>query len=239
MMPYGSARVISAGRVVLALSIGGGAALAPATSPLAAQSASRAVRVTGSVLDSLTGAPLTSASVHFAREDDPAASATAARTDAEGRYEISLTPGRWLAEIEHPHFDSLGVTLPVRRVEIPEKPSFRLTLATTSARTLKHAYCGDGARDDESFVVGIVEASGSGAPLDSAAVFVQWSNLRFARGGVVVSTPTAIARTDRNGWYVLCGLPKRAAIVGWAERGASATGLVEAQPSDGPVRLDP
>jgi hypothetical protein len=213
-------------------------ALAPVAVSLRAQSPTRAVRVTGSVHDSLTGAPLSSASIRFAREDDPAASRAAARTDAEGRYEISLSPGRWLAGIEHPHLDSLGVTLPIRRVEIPEKSSFKVALATASARTLARAYCGDRARDEEAFVVGTVQAAGSGEPIDSASVFVQWSNLRFARGGVVVSTPTILARTDKNGWYVLCGLPKRAALVGWAERGSAATGLVEAQSSDGPMRLD-
>ena len=212
--------------------------LALAASPLLAQTPAGAVRVSGSVLDSLTHAPLAAARVHFARVDDPGSGNFVAGTDAAGRFDISLSPGRWLVGIEHPHLDSLGVTLPARRVEIPAKPSFRLPLATASARTLTQAYCGARAHDDDAVVVGVVQAAGSGAPLDSADVLVQWSNLRFARGGVAVSAPTLTARTDKNGWYILCGLPKRAEVVAWAERGPAATGLVEAQTSDGVMRLD-
>ena len=222
------ARGFAAATLSLAIGIG----------PLCAQMPTRAVRVNGSVLDSLTNTPLAAASVRFVREDVPGSASVAARTDAEGRYEISLAPGRWLVGIEHPHLDSVGVTLPARRVEIPAKPSFKLALATASARTLTRAYCGAGARDDAAVVVGLVQAAGSGAPLDSADVLVQWSNLRFARGGVTLSAPTLTARTDRYGWYVLCGSPQHADVVAWAERGPAATGLVEAHTSDGPMRLD-
>src|ERR1019366_7364915 len=131
--------------------------LALAASPLLAQTPAGAVRVSGSVLDSLTHAPLAAASVHFARVDDPGSGSFVTGTDAAGRFDISLSPGRWLVGIEHPHLDSLGVTLPARRVDIPVKPSFRLQLATASARTLTQAYCGARARDDDAVIVGIVQ----------------------------------------------------------------------------------
>lgn len=210
-----------------------------AAGSLRAQAQAIAVRVTGSVLDSLTNSPLATASVHFLRADDLASESIGARTDASGRFDISLAPGRWIVGIEHPRFDSLGVALPARRIEIPAKPTFRLSLATASAHTLTRAFCGIDARDDDLAVVGIVQNAGSGAPLDSADVIVQWSTLRIALGsGAKVSTSTASAHSDRNGWYVLCGSPQHAQIVAWAERGAMATGLIEAQTSNVPMRLD-
>jgi len=214
------------------------ASLVLAASLLAAQAPPGTVRVYGTVLDSLTGAPLTAATVRFAHAGDPGSGTLAAGTDAEGKFEVTLSPGPWLVGIEHAHFDSLGVTLPARRVEIPARTSFRLPLATASARTLTRAYCGANAHDADVAIVGTVRAAGSDAPLDSTDVLVQWSDLRFARGGVVSSAPTIAARTDGNGWFVLCGPPARAELVTWAERGPAATGLVEAQTSDGPLRLD-
>jgi hypothetical protein len=214
-------------------------ALALAAAPLAAQSPANAVRVSGSILDSLTNSPLAAASVHFLRADDLGSESIGARTDAAGKFEISLAPGRWLVGIEHPRFDSLAIALPARRIEIPAKPTFRLALATASAHTLTQAFCGKDAREDDVVVVGVVQNAGSGVPLDSADVLVQWSTVRIALGsGAKVIASTAAAHTDRNGWYVLCGSPHRAQIVAWAERGATATGLIEAQTSDVPMRLD-
>lgn len=214
-------------------------ALVLAVASTRAQSPAVAVRVTGSVLDSLTNSPLATAGVHFLRADDLGSESIGARTDAAGRFDISLAPGRWIVGIEHPRFDSLGVALPARRIEIPAKPTFRLSLATASARTLTRAFCGAGARDDDVAVVGMVQSAASAAPVDSAEVLVQWSTLRIALGsGAKVSTSTAIARTDRNGWYVLCGSPQHAQIVAWAERGAMATGLIETQTLNVPMRLD-
>jgi hypothetical protein len=199
-------------------------AVALAAAPLPAQSAANAVHVTGSILDSLTNAPLGAASVHFLRADDLGSESIGARTDAAGKFEISLAPGRWLVGIEHPRFDSLAIALPARRIEIPAKPSFRLALATASAHTLTQAFCGKDARDDDVVVVGVVQNAGSGAPLDSADVLVQWATVRIAQGsGAKVIASTVAARTDRNGWYVLCGSPRHAQIVAWAERGPTAT----------------
>lgn len=214
-------------------------ALALAAAPLAAQSPANAVHVSGTILDSLTNSPLAAASVHLLRANDLGSEPLLAHTDAAGKFEISLAPGRWLVGIEHPRFDSLGVALPARHVEVPAKPSFRMSLATASARTITHAFCGANSRDDDVAVVGVVQSAGSGAPLDSAEVLVQWSTVSIALGsGAKVIASTVTAHTDRNGWYVLCGSPQRAQIVAWAERGPTATGLIEAQTSDVPMRLD-
>src|SRR5471030_2798328 len=94
-------------------------AAALAAAPLPAQSTASAVHVTGTILDSLTNAPLAAASVHFLRADDLGSESIGARTDAAGKFEISLAPGRWLVGIEHPRFDSLAIALPARRIEIP------------------------------------------------------------------------------------------------------------------------
>jgi hypothetical protein len=212
--------------------------LAFAVHPLLGQSSNAAVRVNGSVLDSLTMAPLASATVRFARADDPGLQSRVAGTDAAGRFEIALAPGRWLVDIEHPHLDSLGVTMPVQRIEVPASATFRVAFATSSARTLTRAYCGDRAHDDDVVTVGLVRDAGSDAALDSAVVLAQWTDLNFVRGAAVRTVPTASARTDRNGWYVLCGVPKRAELVAWAERGRAATGLIRAETGVGPGRLD-
>jgi hypothetical protein len=197
------------------------------------------VRVRGSVLDSLTGAPLAGGRVEFARAEPPGGHTLVAQTDEAGRFEIGLAPGRWLAAIEHPHLDSLGVTLPLRVAEVPQgSTTFRLSLATVSRRTLARALCGSQARDSDAVFVGLVRGAGTATGLDSAAVYVQWSELVFRKGGVARSVATRDARTDGNGWYALCGVPRRAEIVTWAERGSAATGLIAVESPDDFGRLD-
>ncbi len=203
-----------------------------------AQTASGEVRVRGSVFDSLTNAPLSSARVKFVREADPGSGAATAMTDASGHFEISLAPGRWLAGIEHSHLDSLGVTPASRHIDVPPNGSLRVSLATASARTLTRAFCGDAADNRDAALVGMVRRAGSDAALDSADVFVQWTNLTLARGTIRRAMPTVSARTDHNGWYVLCGVPRNAEILAWAEHAHAATGLVPAQTSNEPHRLD-
>ena len=197
------------------------------------------VRVRGSVLDSLTGGPLAGGRVEFARAEPAGGHTLSAQTDEAGRFEITLAPGRWLAAIEHPHLDSLGVTLPLRVADVPQgSTNFRLSLATVSRRTLARALCGRQARDSDAVFVGLVRGTGTPAGLDSAAVYVQWSELLFKKGGVARSVATRGARTDGNGWYTLCGMPRRAEIVTWAERGNAATGLIAVESPDDFGRLD-
>jgi len=184
------------------------------------------VRVQGTVYDSLTRTPLAFATVQFASESEPLLRA-AARTDAAGKFELGLSAGRWHTSIIHARFDSLGVTLPLRSIEVPPVSRFWLSLATPSSRTLVRAYCGRHLADSSGVLVGTIRNARSPGVLDSARAVALWSDLLIRAGRLRLERPVIGALTNRNGWFVLCGVPAGSEVLVWAERGAASSGGVE------------
>jgi hypothetical protein len=197
-----------------------------------------AVRVQGTVFDSLTHTPLAGARVAFVPAGALGTTPLATTTAANGAFDMSLASGQWVAAIEHPRFDSLGVDLPARRIDVPHARQFTLALATPSTGTLMRAMCGSQERVGDVAMVGMVRPVAAASGIDSAEVVVQWVDLTLTHGAFKRSMATRAARTDRNGWYVLCGVPAGAEVMVWAERGSATTGAVVTRIGRAPARFD-
>ncbi len=193
----------------------------------------RIVTLRGTVFDSLTLAPLRGARVTLI-----AAETVFATTDTNGVFVVSLASGTWRAEVAHRRFDSLRVSLPVRRLEVPPKAVVVAELATPSRRTVTRMLCGDTARVDDVALVGIVRDAGTRRGIDSAVVVVKWVTLTLFRGTFARSVETRIARTTYDGWYVSCGIPGDGTLLSWAEHAGATSGAVPLTPEGAPTRLD-
>ena len=196
------------------------------------------VSVRGTVFDSLTRTLLSGARIAFTRADSGPVTAARATTDANGTFAISLVSGTWLMGVEHARFDSLRVSLPPRRVEVPRQAAFTLAIGTPSPATVVRALCGSDVRNDDVALVGIVRNAATHAGLDSVRVFVKWVDLTLTARGVTHSTETRITRTTSDGWYVSCGVPAEAMLLSWAARGGATTGAVLLTSTQTPARLD-
>ncbi len=218
--------------------------------------ASSPVNVRGTVFDSLTRAPLSGARIAFTAPDSAIGTVARATTDANGAFAISLRRGTWLAAVEHPRFDSLRLSVPLRRVEVPDMAAFTLELGTPSPGTMTRALCGSNVRNGDVALVGMVRNAATNKGLDSASVFVKWVDVTLTPRGFTRSTRAVVTRTTRDGWYVRCDVPAAATVVLWAARGGATTGAVlftligaparldltldtTARPSNGSVELDP
>jgi Carboxypeptidase regulatory-like domain len=196
------------------------------------------VSVRGTVFDSLARTPLSGARITFSAADSAAVAVAGATTDSNGTFAISLSSGTWLMKVEHARFDSLRVSLPPRRVEVPRQPAFTLTVGTPSTGTMTRALCGSSARNDDVALVGIVRNAATHTGLDSVSVFVKWVDLTLTARGVTRSTETHVTRTTSDGWYVSCGVPADAELLSWAERDGATTGAVLSTSTRAPGRLD-
>jgi hypothetical protein len=149
-----------------------------------------------------------------------------------------MLSGTWLMEVEHARFDSLHVSLPRRRVVVPRQAVFTFTVGTPSTSTVTRALCGSSVRSDDVALVGIVRNAATHSGLDSASVFVRWVDLTLTAQGATRSTETHVTRTNRDGWYVSCGVPAEAMLLSWVERGGATTGAVLLTSTRAPGRLD-
>ncbi len=223
------------GRVFVTVGIWLSACVTPA---LQTHPASSVVNVRGTVFDSLTRTPLGGARIAFTAADSVGGTVASATTDANGTFAVSLRSGTWLAALEHPRFDSLRVSLPPRRVEVPRKAAFTLALGTPSPGTMTRALCGSNVRNDDVALVGMVRNVATNKGLDSASVFIKWVDVTLTQRGFTRSSQTVVTRTTRDGWYVRCDVPAEASLLSWAERGGATTGAVLLTMNRAPARLD-
>lgn len=199
---------------------------------------SNLVSVRGIVFDSLLRTPLIGARITFAGPDSATGTVKKVVTDTSGAFTISLMSGTWLMEVEHARFDSLRVSVPPRRVEVPPQASFALAAATPSPSTVTRALCGTDARDNDIALVGVVRNAATHTGLNSVIVSVKWLDLTLTAQGVARSTETRVTRTTSDGWYVSCDVPIEAELLAWAERDGATTGAVLLTSTRAPTRLD-
>jgi hypothetical protein len=199
--------------------------------------ASGLVNVRGTVFDSLTRTRLSGVRIAFTAADSVGGSVARATTDSNGTFAISLRSGTWLTAVEHPRFDSLRVSVPLRRVVVPDTAAFTL-LGTDLPGAITRALCGSNVRNDDVALVGMVRNAATNKGLDSASVFVKWVDVKLTRRGLTRSTQAIVTRTNRDGWYVRCDVPATASVVSWAARGGATTGAVLFTLTGAPARLD-
>ena len=106
------------------------------------------VRLTGSVLDSITMTPLAGASVQLMSAADSGRSSRSVRSDSLGRFVIdSLPVGAYFVGFLHPVLELLGMEEITYAVAVRAKGPATVSLATPSPATVYAKACGVSATD--------------------------------------------------------------------------------------------
>ena len=159
----------------------------------------------GTVLDGDRGAPLPGARVFLAGTE------YATETDAEGRFRMEGVPeGRYSVGFSHPSLDSLGYS-PEARETVLRRGRITPLALTLSRAAVMSALCPEALAEGEGAVAGAVRDLETGRALPGAEVSVTWR--RYDLAG---ASPLAIheeqtgfrVRSDFQGMYRVCGVPK-------------------------------
>lgn len=194
--------------------------------PLPAQGRPGAV-VRGIVHDSLAGAPLRDATVQLVDPADPVSFSRTAQTDGEGRFELTGIPdGRYVAGFLHPLLDSLGIAPPIAAVTVQGGAADPVRLAIPSAPSLHAVICPGGGAGG-AVLVGTVRDARDRAPVRDATVTVRWREYTLRAGGADLRLRDATARSDANGWFRMCDVPRAGTVVLGATEGRDSTDAVE------------
>ncbi|MCC6316452.1 MAG: carboxypeptidase regulatory-like domain-containing protein [Gemmatimonadaceae bacterium] len=191
----------------------------------------QAPRITGVVYDSIAGTVLRGASVQLLPLE-PSRQAEGRRTtesDSAGRYTLVDVPaGRYLIGFFHAKLDSLGIDLPVRRIDVRLAAEQVVDLATPSAGTVIAGWCGAaGARPDAGAILGFVRDVASAELLAGATVAAQWSAISIGPGGARAGVQEAAAPTSGTGWFRLCGVPRGGILLLHAVSDVDSSALLE------------
>jgi hypothetical protein len=174
---------------------------------LYAASAGAQGSIAGTVYDSLrTRAPLADATVVLVELS------RYATTDARGHFRIDSVPdGRYTMGFMHPVLDSLDLTAPVAAVDVTGGRRTTVALFTPGSAAAYARIC-PGTNDIETgVVIGRVRDVDDQAPLADATVATEWTEFALTAGRIAGRIAghrvRAAARTNREGLYVLCGVP--------------------------------
>lgn len=186
-----------------------GAVVLAAASDLAAQGPTASSRrsaagIRGIVYDSLlAGAPLVGAEVFLE------GTSGGARSDEKGNYAITGLPaGRYVVGFSHPTLDALGITLPLRNVEVTAGTVVTLPLTTPSLNTLYPRLCNAFLPAKTGILIGRLTDADTDRPVTDGEVVAEWSAIVLDRNSSPRSTnQTARAVTDADGRFLLCGVP--------------------------------
>lgn len=218
-------------RLLFALLIG----VLAAPSRVPSQDRGRVVSVRGIAFDSLRNAPLRDAFVAIDGVD------RTTTTDAHGRFTIdSVAPGAYTFVLQHPVFDSLGLSGITRRVSVAENGG-DVALAVPSFETLwKGAACQGRPPSDSGLVHGVVRDARTGEAVANATIELSWIDLIVdKKRRVQQKRLTLETSSDAMGGYDVCGVPLTAQLRVQASRDARESGGIDLVPRDLRVqRLD-
>jgi len=168
--------------------------------PLGVAAGGQAAVVEGVVYDSLARAPLAGARVFLS------GTAAEATTDAQGRYRLQApAPGTYTVALSAPALGPLAAAVHPRTVTAAAGQSTRADLAVPAAATVAAALCPAASlRTHRGLVAGRV----LGVALDSVAVRATWLRVGVTGNALLGSSSFTEARPDKDGFYVLCGVPE-------------------------------
>ena len=158
-----------------------------------------------------------------------AAQLRSATADARGLYAIDSVPeGTYLLGFFHPRLDSLGIQLPLTRVDVRVSGDVSASLGIPSARTLIENTCGPTiARDSLGVFMGTVR-SARGEPLtEPGRVRAQWVEVTLGAGGIERRRPATTVNTTPSGRFAICGTPTEGTFLVRAFASADSSGFVE------------
>ena len=214
----------------------GTALLCGAANAMSAQTVATPGRVDGLAYDSLDSRPLAGAIIQLIAAP-PAHSTYAVTADSLGRFHVdSARAGSYIAGIQHPLLDTLGISAPYGRVVVSEGQTAHLTLAIPSGQTVRRAICGatplvggksaKAGADSTGILVGHVRDGATGAAVASSSVTISWVALALSAHGTHTETRTLRSTTNADGWFAICGLAASDYQV-HAERGSSSSGSID------------
>jgi hypothetical protein len=159
--------------------------------------------IAGTVYDSLsTHAPLANATIVLVERS------RYATTDARGHFQIDSVPdGHYTLGIMHPVLDSLDLTAPVVAVDVAGGHRTTVALFTPGSAAAYARICPDAYEAETGLVVGRVREVDDQSPLADATVTTDWTEYTLTAGRTASHRMRAVARTNRQGVYLLCGVP--------------------------------
>jgi hypothetical protein len=159
--------------------------------------------IAGTVFDSLsTRAPLANATVVLVERS------RYATTDARGRFQIDSVPdGRYTIGFMHPVLDSLDLAAAVVPVEVSGGRRTEVSLATPDRAGTYARICPDAYETETGVVTGRVRDVDDKTPLADATVSTDWTEFALTGGHAAGHRVRAVATTNRDGIYLLCGGP--------------------------------
>jgi len=182
------------------------------------------VSVSGTVRDSIGGAPLGGAIVQLVA-DSAGAIPRMAVTDSIGRYRIDgVTRGRYIISFLHPLLDSLTLEPILHSLEIAGDQSLAYNLGTPSGARLRNVFC---AAKSGGALVGVVRDANTGQAQSAVSVVAEWVDLVIARGTMTNQPASRVATTNANGWFALCGVPGPGNLSVQAHRLADSTDRID------------
>ena len=177
-------------------------------------------RIEGTLADSLSGAPLSGATVRLTR------SPRSVRSDAAGRFVLdSLEAGTDGLIVTHPRLESLGMRLG-ERIQIAAGETTRLALAVPSYRQFR-ASCRDTSMAHRGIIVGSIRDAEQSRSLANAAAVFWWVEVDTSGGRPRVGPRELRAITDEAGTFRACGIPTGQMISAQGHAGGFATGIVQ------------
>lgn len=159
--------------------------------------------ISGIVFDSLaTRAVLANATVVLVERNKYAS------TDARGHFRIDSVPdGHYTLGVMHPILDSLELTAPLVGVDVSGGRETIVTLTTPSPAAAYSRIC-PGPRDsDTGVIIGHVRDVDDASVLANATVSTIWTEFTVDKGRSQGHRVSAVAKTNAEGVYLLCGAP--------------------------------
>lgn len=199
--------------------------------------------VRGVVYDSLAKRTLAGATVQLMDADSVGRYGESTISDSAGRFDFGNVPsGRYNIGFFHPKLDSMGITAPLRTLEVSTDPIVTANLAIPSGARIRRALCAGRAPSNgtaSGAVMGVVRDAVRKEPVAGAKVTAEWYEVRVGRGTMSRGVARRVATSTDGGWYVLCDVPRPGSMLLTATEGSESTDPVEATADDeGLVRRD-
>ncbi len=168
--------------------------------------------VIGQVRDTVTGEPVANAEVRMR------GSGLYATSGSDGSFLIdSVLPGRYAVEVAIPPWDTLGVPLPARTVQVSAGAAIRTDLWVPTLAAIEHELCPDmplnphESSDSTKLGTGILRGTlrtDAGTGVGNAPITVSWVDFERTLGGLHLGGTEihASGRTDSAGAFLLCGI---------------------------------
>jgi hypothetical protein len=150
-------------------------------------------------------------------------------TSDKGEFQFdSVTPGAHHLVVRHPLLDSLGIDTIGVDLRLGATPN-QLTVALPTAAAYMATRCGPpGKRVTDGMLLGVVRRAETDQPVADIEVAAAWrsSDTTFAGGGL---RERARVRTDRDGRFLICKVPRFSAVEAWVRNDGRETPRMRVQ----------